>query len=139
MNKAGAALLLVLFVDVFLFFGQLGMDEVNPGNAPTIIDLPDSTIGKFDAGNHTVKSFDMKDLPGGGASVDSGGSLWTDVFGTLLDWLMSIPGVKTALQIINAVPRTLSLIFPNAQAIVFAFGALWHCFVLFMFIEWLRG
>jgi len=142
MNKAGAALLFILLVDVLLFFSQLSMDAVNP-NHSLLFEKDKSIIGDYDSGNLTVKGFNTNELPSYGASVeDSSGNIFTDTYGVFMNWItqkwdsfVNNPIVK----MVNAVPRTLSLIFNATPEISFAFGSLWHVFTIFLVVQFARG
>lgn len=133
---AGAWLLVVLFINAFAFLAQAGIDSIG-GDGQTFA-YEGSMIESYDAGNNTVKAFSSDELPTVQGSINNEGGLLTDIFGTLKDWLLNIPGVKQLVQVVDAVPNFLRSIHVPAQ-IAFAVGFCWHALAVFLLVEFIRG
>lgn len=133
-------LLVVLAIDLMLFFGGYAVADINPDS--DFYSYGDTVLQRADAGDGSfeVRSLNSSDLPGSTASVDpETGSFFTDLFRSARNWLLSnVPGAQTVYMVVNAVPNFLSAI-GLPQVFVFGVGALWHMLGAFLLVSFLWG
>lgn len=137
--KLETFLLFVVFVNVYFFLTQTGINELNPDDPTTFYHYEGSMIEDFDEGEHTLNEDVTLKLPQSSQAVsaDSGG-FFTDTFSAIKNWLLDSIGIRYLLNIINAVPNFLkSTQLPHEVA--FVLGWLWHTMSLFAFITYLKG
>jgi len=138
MTKVISALLFVLLVNILFFWGELGINNINPTiTAPTLLNYEDSMLSNYDTGNYTLKQFQASDLPDPQAQVDAEGNFFTDIFSTIRNWFLSLPGVSPILGIVNAVPNFLKIMGLPIE-IAYSLGFLWHCLSVFIIVMSLK-
>lgn len=120
-------LAIALMINVVLFLSQTAVCEVNPSSCPLFYQYEGSDLQTFDQGNQTLDVDYAGQLPTGqtSPSPDSGGNIFTDPFGTLKNWLLSISGGEYVVLFITAFPNALASV-NLPQEISFALGALWY-------------
>ena len=137
--KTVLALAIVLSINVFLFLGQMAVNDINPGQAPQFFNADEQLIGDFDAGNYTLNENITDKLPGGEGSVSpTTGNVFTDLFSTMKNWFLESTGLNYLVAIINAVPNFLKII-GLPKEFVFAIGFFWHAITLFLVINFIKG
>lgn len=135
---AGTMLMVMLFLNGFMFLSQAGIDALWESESNTYFSYEGSLISEYDAGNYTVRPFSSDELPAGQAPVDSSGGIFTDTFATLKNWILDIPGVRQLIAIVDAVPNFLKTLQLPAE-IAYALGFIWHVLAVFLLVEWIRG
>jgi hypothetical protein len=129
MSKVAAALLVTLSINMFLFFGQTAVENINP--ASTFYDVTGSPLGsKIGSNGHFNGSNLSSDLPSGSTSVSETGLTLIDTSASFLAW---IKGAGTFLWgVVTAVPNFLSQVLPGASMETFVTGlsALWYLYTL---------
>ena len=141
MEKIDVMLVIVLSIDMIIFFGQLAMLDVNP-DAPLIYNYEDSRLSQFDKGNYTVLDADnaLSDIPNAATSVstdaDAAGNWITDTFKTIKSWVGDSTIGKGAKYIITILggPTSYLSMMNLPREFVFAVGAIWYALTLFLFI-----
>ena len=131
-----------ILLNLFLFMGQLGLDNVAQEqgiDSFTIYRYTGSHISQFNKGNQTNFQLDTNiSLPGGSAQVsDDSGNFFADVFKIVRNWLLDLPGVKFVTGPLNALPNFLKLVLP--QELAFVLGYAWHALVVFALVAWATG
>jgi len=102
-----------------------------------------SHIQNFDKGNYTLDEDITSQLPTGSGTADvdeDSGNIFTDTFKTIKNWLLETTGFKYVIDVLNALPNFVKLIFPAEYAeVAFALGYLWNALVIFALVFWLKG
>lgn len=130
MKGAAFALLMILCIDVVFYMAQLSIEQVD--GTEKIMNYDQSFIKTYDAGGHTVKSYDSSELPTGASVVDSLGNLFTDLFNTIKGWIGAMVGF------VDAFPTVLRWIgIPGELA--FPIAAAWHGAAIVALVMFLRG
>lgn len=132
-------LVMVLFIDGFLFLGQTAVNEINPTGAPTLYHYDAGLLQANDEGNYTLTTDVLGQLPGGESSVSAEtGNIFTDIFSSIKGWLGEATGINYVIDIVNALPNFLKALGLPA-AFVFMIGSLWHTMTVFLIILLLWG
>ena len=147
--KIETALIIMLSINLFLFFGQIASEQINQEyqfnpESPQFFNYENSTIGEYNSGDWVINDQLVKDeLPKsqGGSILGGVGDWFTDVFQSIKNWFLGVTGVKYLVGIVNAVPNFLSSLPLPAIAKPFIFGisALWHAITLFLIVAFIRG
>jgi len=135
------ALGVALFLNVMLFFAQLGIDDISAlaGATPTnYFNYEDSMLSKYDEGGYQLKEFDPNELPDSEGGVTTEGGFFTDVFSTIKNWFLSIPGAKYVVGMVNAVPNFFKALGLPPE-ISFALGFIWYVMVIFLLVMSLKS
>lgn len=135
--KAVLALLFVLMVNILFFFAQLGMADVNP-DAPQLMNYNGSHIQGYDKGNYTLIEFSADELPEPEAQVNTEGNFFTDIFSSMKNWFLDLPGVSHVVGIVNAVPNFLKAIGLPIE-VSYALGYLWHALSVFLVVMFIKS
>lgn len=144
LNKKGnasisLALTFILALNLMFFFAQTAVEKINPNTHTSFYNYDSSMISAYDLGNYTLDEDIESDLPSGSSSVTvESGSVFTDTFATIKNWMLETTGLNYVYNIANGVPNFLKIIGLPAE-IVFGLGALWHSTTIFLFIMWLKG
>lgn len=141
MTKALDALIFIVCLNVVFFLGQAAISHLNPDTPTQFFNYEGSMISDFDTGGYVLDEDVESKLPSssGTVSVDSGGNIFTDIFGTILDWFLDSTGLTFLLNIVNAFPNFIKALGAPIE-IVFALGFLWHVTTLFIVISFIaRG
>lgn len=136
MNIAMKMLVFVLCVDLFLFFGQLAVVNINPASS-TLEAFDSHLINKYNTdttGGYNLESDNVSKLqelfPEAQEVEDSSTGVFSDIFNTIRGWFFSVVPLGIFLQIVGAPYFFLKAILPSVEyeAIVFGLGALWYSF-----------
>lgn len=140
-------LLVVLFIDAFLFLGQLAVVNMNP-NSHTLDAFDSHLVKQFEKNGTTYElaNADSNSLetmfPGSQEQVGSSNSgAFADIWNTVRSWIFTNTPLGVILQIIGAPYFFLKAILPGVeyQAVVFTIGAVWYAFSAFAVIAWALG
>jgi hypothetical protein len=134
-------LIIVLCVNLFLFAGQLAVNDINPDplSRPTFFSATGSIYSSIDAGNYTLYADASDYLPTGVNSVSpESGTTYTDDFSTASSWLIEKTGVGYILGMLSA-PYNFLKALNLPDAFVFMLGTLWYGITLFLLVGFLLG
>ena len=135
------ALIMIMFV-IDLSVEKVALSEGL--DAVDFFDYENSQMRGFDQdGNYTLTDDVAGFLPESTQNTnveEEQGNFFTDLFGTMKDWLLDVSGVSFVLGIVNTLPNLLKFIFPGDLApIAFALGYLWFGSFVASIIFWLKG
>jgi hypothetical protein len=129
MSKVAAALLVTLSINLFLFFGQTAVHNINP--AQSFYDVSDSPLGSKLTSTGSFNGSNLSgDLPVGQSGIAESGFSLIDTAASFLSW---IKGAGTFLRDLGtAVPNFLAQVFPSASmaTLVGGLSALWYLYTL---------
>lgn len=132
-------LVMVLFIDGFLFLGQQAVNEINPAGPPTFYHYEAGLLQANDEGNYTLTSDVLGKLPTGESSVSAEtGNIFTDIFSSIKGWIADTTGVNYVIDLINALPNFFKAL-GLPPAFVFVIGSIWHTTTVFMLVLLLWG
>lgn len=129
MSKVATALLITLCINMFLFFGQTAVENINP--ASTFYDVSGSPLGsKLGSGGVFNGSNLSNDLPVGQSGIAESGFSLIDQSASWLTWIKNAGGFVVG--IVTAVPSFLGQVFPDASMSNFVGGlsALWYLYTV---------
>lgn len=146
MNLQSFVLISVLF-NAFLFIGQLGFVDIanQTGDVGTSLDSIE---------NAQVQDFIVNDTLQAGrdgytdalssarnSTVETEGGSFTDLFSTMLNWVLNSVGLSYIIDALTALPNFLSFVFGlvGLNLIGSVLGYIWHILTLFALISWVRG
>jgi len=145
MAKLLMAFMVVLSINVILFLGQYSATQINPDGATAYYNCKGSILNKITNSNEECKevlddpSLLSDKLPSGAESVDvSNGNIFTDVFSTMIKWLLDLPIISTVMGVLSA-PYNFLKAIGLPQVFVFAIGSLWYLGSLLIVIMFLKG
>ena len=135
------ALVMLMFV---VDLAQTNVAEQEGILSPTnLFTYEGSHIASFDTGNYTLNEDIASQLPTGSGTADvdeDTGNIFTDTFKTIKNWLLETTGLKYVINVLNALPNFVKLIFPSEfSEVAFALGYLWNALVVFALVFWLKG
>lgn len=140
--KLEVAIAVMIILDVMLFLSQTALDKVAAEEsviAPQFYDYDKSVLKQYDTGNYTTPENISELLPDAQGAVDPDtGNIFTDLFSSMKDWFLDIPGVKYVIGVVTAVPNALKSMGLPAE-ISFALGAIWHVITFLLVLAWLFG
>lgn len=142
MNDAGKALLIVLAIDLFFMFAQVGMAQINP--EADFYSTDGNLLSDYSSGNYTILEVDADNLqtilPSSTEAVtnDDAGNVFTDLVKSVRNWFLDTTGLSYIAKTVNAVPNFLMTIHLPIE-IVYGLGALWHGYTIFLFIMLVWG
>lgn len=141
-------LIIVLCINLVLFLGQAAVSSVSAdvGGSGTFYTPQGSLLCKFDAnGCNNSTSSVLKDqthpetnLPSAQPVTAGDGSLFTDMFSSISSWFTKTLGLDYLTNILSA-PMNLLGVLGLPQTVVWALGALWYAFSLFIIIAFFWG
>lgn len=137
------ALMIVLFINLFLFLGQYAVLQINP-NAPVNYDIKGSLLCNFESSNcqdlnYTLKADVEGDLPSGTTGISpTTGNLFTDIFTSVKSWFADATGLNYVYSILKA-PYNLLNAIGLPEMLVFGIGSLWYGITLFLLIAFMWG
>lgn len=137
------ALLIVLSINVVFFLAQVSMFEINP-DGTRFYNCEGNILSEFELNRcqgdfYLIDSTQVGNLPQSESAVSpEQGNIFTDIFNTAKNWLLSSTGVSYLVGVITAPTSFLTAIGLPA-AFVFGIGALWYGMTFFLFIAWLFG
>lgn len=137
MNLVGN-LLIVISINMMLFFGQVAVSEINP-DSTEFFNYKGSPLSTFDNGNYTINSNVTDKLPSTTSGVSpTTGNIFTDTVSTFKGWLLDTTGLNYVMIWFNALPNFLKAIhLPVAFA--FGIGVLWHIYGILSLVLVLLG
>lgn len=139
--KVILALGVMLAINVFLFLGQVAVDDVAERNGftgTTILNPENSLLNDLDSGGYVLNT--SVTLPDTDVAIDSdNNNFFIDPIGSLKSWFSKVgDGWDYFTAIVNAVPNFLKNIgLPNE--ISFALGFFWHMMSLFLVVMLIWG
>jgi len=117
--------------------------EEGINSSTSLFNYDGSHIQSFDKGNYTLDEDIASQLPTGSGTADvdeDSGNIFTDTFKTIKNWLLETTGLKYVINVLNALPNFVKLIFPSEYAeVAFAIGYLWNALTVFALVFWLKG
>ena len=135
-----------LLIIVLSFMINISIDKTSTAEGLTgtsIFDYSKSPMKNYDLGNYTLDEEVLSKLPNSQVSTnvnEDQGGFFSDVFGTIVDWIKSIPGVNMIIGLVNALPNFLKMIFVgDLYPLAFAFGYLWNILFILAIAMWLKG
>lgn len=132
------ALVFVLSLNMFFFFEQQAVNDINPGGTQ-FFTYAGSHIGGFDQGNYTLPSDPTSAIPVTTTSVSpTTGNIFTDAWSATTNWLLNTTGISYLIAIVNTVPNFLKALGLPA-AFAFGVGYLWYAFSVMIVILFIRG
>jgi hypothetical protein len=140
MKGISIALIFVLVLNAFFFWGQEAVTDINPGGTK-FFTYTGSHIASYDQGNYTINQDPTAELTGISqqATVQgSSGNIFTDAWSAITNWFLSLTGVKYVTAIVNTVPNFLKAIGLPA-AFAFGIGYIWFVFSIWVLIAFVRG
>ncbi|MCA1800044.1 MAG: hypothetical protein LC650_01975 [Actinobacteria bacterium] len=137
---AKVMLFIMLGIDIMLFGVSYAVADLNPAMDFYGYDGSIAKVADTSSGAYETRAVTGADIPGGPDTVDpETGGFFTDITRSVRNWLFdNIPGAKTAVMVINAVPSFLSAV-GAPQVFVYIVGAFWHIAGLFMLISFVWG
>lgn len=139
MSGVGKGFLIMLCINVVLFFFQVAVNDINPGGAPTVLNYGGSPISQFDAGGYELSQNTTALLPGAASSVSpTTGNIFTDTYTTLKSWITGNPIVNFLAGFFLAVPDFLKSIGLPLE-IRYGISALWYGFGVLLLISYSFG
>lgn len=141
-----AFIMISLFFNAFFFMGGLAFDEIAEitGEVSPLSDLSNLHVSSFDQ-NGTIDGGQEAYTNALGeardSSTDSDSGFFTDVFSSILNWVLALPGLSYILGPLTALPEALAVMFGavGMSSIGLAMGYLWHGLTLVAIIIWVRG
>jgi hypothetical protein len=138
------ALIFILTLQMLMFFASTAMHDINPDYGGfynlqgTILESAQKKDGS--AGQYVMETSKVQDqLPQQGSSVaQTNGLFFTDIFGSIKTWFVSLPGVNYIYGIVTAPYNILALMNLPGE-IVFGLGSLWYLVTFMIVIGWFWG
>lgn len=134
------AIAVMIVLDVLLFLTQTGITHVAADEgvvAPVFYNYDTSVLVQYDEGNYTLTQDVSGNLPTGqGAVLPDTGNFFTDLFSSMKNWFLDLPGVKYVVGVVTAVPNTLKAMGLPPE-LSFALGAIWHVITFVLLIAWM--
>ena len=144
--KLISILLIMLSINVFLFLGQVSVDNLSAEvgeSGSQFFNYESSFMNSFgDASNYTINTATNLDLPDSDTTVSTNdGNLFTDAIASAKNWFTKTKvgqGVSYFTGIVNAVPNFLKAI-GLPKEIVFALGFFWYALTIFLVSAMILG
>ena len=139
MGNTTIAFTFVMLLNVFMWFSQVAMLDMNDGG--TVYYNCEGTIleNYGECSNHTITNSPGDDLPSSSSSVSPTQTNWfVDIFNTMLSWIKSVPGINYLYAIISA-PYNLLKSIGLPGAVCFGLGALWYGITTVIIIGFITG
>jgi len=138
MGSIGSALVIVLAINIMLWFGQMAVLSVNPDGV-NFFNPEGSLLNSFNKGNYSLSDDPLAQLPTSESSVSvTTGNIFTDLFSTVKNWFIGSTGLGYLLNVLSAPMSFLNaLLLPKQFA--FALGGLWYGVTFFLIIAFIRG
>lgn len=132
-------LVFALLLNAFAFIAQTSIDnlaEEAGESGSRFFNYDGSFISEFDKGDYTLDSNPTETLPDADKQgvIETIQGFITDIFTTMKNWFLSIPGAKYFIGVVSAVPNFLGSIIGLPIEIKYAIGVIWHGLTVFMFI-----
>jgi hypothetical protein len=140
--KVTLALAFILILNLFLWFGQTGVNEIAASEGvvgTTFYNYEGSLIKSYDTGNYTLNEDVSGELPSGQGSIEpESGNFFTDTFSTIKNWFLETTGLSYLVGIVSAFPNALkSMGLPPVMA--FGLGFFWHALTIFLIVAFIKG
>lgn len=139
MGNLTTAFLIVLCINVLLWFSQIAITDINP-EGTQFFNYDGSMISDFDAGNHTLNDENVGDfLPETSGSISpETGNFWTDPIGSIKEWFMDTTGLTYLKNIVSAPFNFLGSLGLPEQA-RYGLGVIWYAVTIFLLIAFIFG
>ena len=146
MGNMTVTTVIVVFINVMMFFTSTAMLSINPG-ASSCYNVEGSIIGNRiqrdtitgSYNNSVVDSDVLNDLPQSTSYTNSqsgSGSFVTDLFNNILSWFKSIPGLNYVFSVVTAPYNILKCMGLPVEFVV-GIGTLWYLITFFVLISFL--
>lgn len=136
------AIAIMIVLDVLMFLSQTAITNVALAEGvtgPQFYNYENSVLHQYDEGNYTLTQNVSGQLPTGqGAVLPDTGNFFTDLFSSIKNWFLDLPGVRYVVGVVSAVPNTLKLMGLPPE-LSFALGAIWHVITFVLLIAWMFG
>ena len=143
MNKKGfggigQALLIVLCMNLVLWFGQIAVLEINPDSS-NFFDVEGTLLDKYRGDNNTISGDLVDQLPSSESSVSvETGNIFTDLFTTIKNWFLDSTGLSYLFNVLSA-PISFLKAIQVPPLFAYALGSLWYILTFFLFVAFMRG
>lgn len=144
-DNALPALLIILGINLMLFFGQLAMTDINPSGS-IYYNVNGSLLCQYDKNSCASDEYIIDDedaqqyLPSGESSVSATtGNIFTDAFTSIKGWFAGILGIKYITAFLFAPANFIKSLIFLPQAFQWALGAIWYGATFFVIIALLWG
>lgn len=144
MASLGTTLAIVLGVNIMLWLGQVAVLDLNPAG-PVFYNCKDSMIGSFETNNCNGPQYTLNDkntvsdVPTEAAPITtSTGNIFTDTFSAIRNWFSQSTGIKYIYNILAAPANFLKAV-GVPEEFIFALGAFWYGFTLFIIAAFFFG
>lgn len=134
------ALVFVLAANALLVLANASVEDMNP--AISYYNLDGACIGKF--GDAETLIIDGESIPGyfpeseGSVEPTSGEGFFTDLFGSIKNWAVSLPGISHVYCIVMS-PYNMLKIMGLPEMFNFVIGALWYGLTIFLIVAFFWG
>lgn len=142
MSKVTSALLIALTINMFLFFGNEAINDINPGQQ--LINVNGTMIGErleYTGGSYQFNGTDtgINDFPAPSSSITEAGLSLIDLPLSFLGWLSGAG--HFLVDMMTAVPDFLSAVFPSTkmESIVAGLSVLWYTYILGLLVFFFLG
>ena len=134
--------IVLLALDLILFFSQVAISELNPTNENIFYNYENSYLRTVDSDNFTLNLNDTSALfPEEDSSISEEGNVFSDAYRSLKNWFLDTSigqGFTMFFRFLGGV----TFILQDAGApriFVFGIGAFWYLLTLFGFLSWIFG
>lgn len=136
------ALTFVMCLNVFLWLGQLSMDNMNPGGTTQTF----KCIGTGIAGTGNCATYQLNNattqlnnIPSADSTVfGTVSNFFVDIFNSIKNWFLSLPGINQLVSMITA-PYNILTAMHLPTSYTFAIGSLWYGLTFFLIIAFWWG
>ena len=138
MGNITLSLVIVMSINLMLFFGQAASISLNPEGS-VFYDGSGSLLSDFNNGNYTLPNNPDDLIPSGDSSVDpETGNIFTDTFSSTRSWILETTGLGYLLNLLSA-PAQLLYSIGLPAAFSWGIGALWYGITLFLIVAFILG
>lgn len=143
MSNLTTATIVIVLVNILMWFSQISMLTVNP-DGPVCYNLDGSIIDNTvtRSGNVSVVDNDFIDhLPdpqGSAVSPSDDTNIFTDIFNNILSWVKSAPGLKYVYGVVAAPYNILTCMNLPSQFVA-GVGTLWYLVSFLVLIAFMWG
>jgi len=136
------ALVFVLVVNALLILCSTAVDDINPGSL--FYNMDGSCIDSFNAGGTDDPYLDSEGIPDyypeseGSVEPTSGEGFFTDLFGSIKNWAVSLPGISHVYCIVMS-PYNMLKLMNLPEMFNFVIGALWYGLTIFLIVAFFWG
>lgn len=141
-SNVTVALTFVMLLNVFLWIGQLTMNDLNPALTTETFKCEGSLIASNgNCANYQLNNAtnQLNSLPSAGSTVfGTVSNFFVDIFNSIKNWFLSIPGVNQIFGMLTA-PYNILTSMNLPPSFTFAIGSLWYGITFFLIIAFFWG